>query len=188
MRRRYAFSIVELVVAIAIIAILAGILLPAVTKARAAGKRVACRAQLADLGRLFQMYLNDSKNKLPHVNPIPSLPEISGLPVTELLLPYTNGVRGGWKCPADSITRKIAGTPEGFETYFDREGISYLYSPMLAQLYAGKQLNDHPLYRAGKQNILAIFYEFEPFHARQKTLGSMNYLFADMHVGDLATE
>jgi hypothetical protein len=178
----------ELLVVIVILAVLIGILLPVVSKARTAGKRVACRAQLSDMGRLFQMYLNDSRNKLPHVNPVPSLKTIAGPPVTELLMKYTRDVQRGWKCPADQIKRRMEGAPEGFETYFDREGISYLYNPHLALLYAGKQLNDHPLYRAGKQNILAIFYEFEAFHGPENTLGSMNYLFADMHVGDLATE
>src|SRR5688572_18946775 len=160
---RRAFSLVELMVACAIVGILAAVALPAMSKARTAGKRVACRAQLADIGRLFQMYLNDSRTKLPHVNPIPSLrepdgtPVMNGLSVVELLARYTKDVRRAWKCPSDAITRKISGTAEGFATYFDREGISYLYNPKLSQDYAGKQLNDHPLYRAGKQNQLAIF-------------------------------
>ena len=181
-------------VACAVIAVLIGIALPVIGKARTAGKRVACRAQLGDIGRLFQMYINDSRNKLPHVNPIPSLrepdgkPVMNGLSVVELLARYTKDVRAGWRCPSDAITRKIPGTAEGFATYFEREGISYLYNPKLSQDFAGKQLNDHPQYRAGKQNQLAVFWEFEPFHGRENTLGSMNYLFADMHVGDLGNE
>jgi prepilin-type N-terminal cleavage/methylation domain-containing protein len=192
--RRRAFSLVELMVAIAVIGVLVAIVMPVVGKVRTASKRVACRAQLGDVGRLFQMYLNDSRNKLPHVNPIPSLrnadgtPVLDGLSVVELLARYTKDVTRGWRCPADAITRKIPGTPEGFATYFEREGISYVYNPTLAQLYAGKQLNDHPFYRQGKQNMLAVFWEFEPFHGRENTLGSMNYLFADMHVGDLGNE
>ena len=194
MFRRNGFSLVELMVACAVIAVLVGIALPVIGKVRTSGRRVACRAQLGDIGRLFQMYLNDSRNKLPHVNSIPSLrnadgtPVMTGLSVVELLARYTKDVRAGWRCPADAITRRIEGTPEGFETYFDREGISYLYNPRLAQEFAGKQLNDHPLYRAGQQNRLSIFWEFEPFHGRENTLGSMNYLFADMHVGDLGNE
>src|SRR5688572_16310792 len=68
-----AFSLVELLVVVGIIAILIGILLPVVTKARVAAQRVACRAQLADVNRLFQMYLNDSRSRLPRVNTLPSL-------------------------------------------------------------------------------------------------------------------
>jgi prepilin-type N-terminal cleavage/methylation domain-containing protein/prepilin-type processing-associated H-X9-DG protein len=187
-RRTAGFSLVELMVVCAVLAILIAILLPVLGSARVASKRVSCRGQLSDIGRLFQMYLNDSRNKLPHVNPVPTLSMIPGIPAPELLAKYSKDVRAGWKCPADRITRKIEGTPEGFETYFDREGISYLYNPMLAQLYAGQQLNDHPQYRQKKINQLAIFWEFEAFHGRENTLGSMNYLFADWHVGDLGNE
>lgn len=188
MHKSRAFSLPELLIVIAILGVLIGILMPVVAKARTASKRVACRAQLADIGRLFQMYLNDSKNRLPHVNPIPSLTALHGIPITELLERYTRNIRTGWKCPADRITQKIPGTIDGFETYFEREGLSYFYNPRLAFDFAGKQLNDHPFYRMGKQNMLAVFYEFDNFHGPENTLGSMNYLFADMHVGDLANE
>lgn len=189
MQSRRAFTVTELLVVIGIIAVLMAILIPVVSRARIAGNRVACRANLSDIGRQFQMYLNDSRNRLPWVNPIPSMtPPIPGKPVTEVFAPYVKGATGGWRCPSDAITKTFSGTPPGFQTYFEREGISYFYNPQLALLYAGKQLNDHPLYRNKKQNQLMIFYEFEPFHGAAGTNGSMNYLFADMHVGDLANE
>jgi prepilin-type N-terminal cleavage/methylation domain-containing protein len=183
------FTLTEILVVVTIIGVLLGVTLPIVSNARGASRRVACRAQLADIGRLFQMYLNDSKGRLPWVNPIPSLqPPLEGKSITELLKGYTKDVSIGWKCPSDTIRRKINGTPEGFQTYFDREGISYLYNPQLAFRYPGKQINDTRLYRDKQQNRLPIFWEFEPFHGRENTLGSMNYLFADMHVGDLGSE
>lgn len=185
MLSRRGFSLPELLVVIAVLAILIGILLPVVGNARTAGKRIACRAQLSDMGRLFQMYLNDSKNKLPWVNPVPSLPELEGMPITELLQKYTKDVRAGWKCPADRITRNIPGTQEGFESYFEREGISYLYNPHLAQLFPGRELNDHPLYRDKEPNLLWLFKDFDSFHAPRVMNGSCNYLFADWHVSDL---
>ncbi len=49
MSSRKAFSLPELLTVIAVIAVLVGIMLPVVGKARSASKRVACRAQLSDI-------------------------------------------------------------------------------------------------------------------------------------------
>ena len=48
--RRRAFSLVELLVVIGIIGVLIGILLPATAKARREARKVACKAQLANIG------------------------------------------------------------------------------------------------------------------------------------------
>src|SRR5882724_3406423 len=72
-RRLRAFTLVELLVVVGIIAVLIGILLPTLSKARAASKRVACAAELRDIGNLFSMYLNDNKQRIPRVNPMPSV-------------------------------------------------------------------------------------------------------------------
>src|SRR5688500_4905484 len=173
--RRHAFSLVELLVVVGIIAILIGILLPVVTKARVAAQRVACRAQLADINRLFQMYLNDSRSRLPRVNTLPSLaPPLNDAPsIVQLLEPYTKTATAVWRCPSDRIITETPGTPPGFGTYFDREQSSYRYNPMLSALYAGQQLNDTPMYQQGKQDLLAIFFDYEPFHGRPNTRGAM---------------
>src|SRR5205814_1092742 len=143
MRKRHencGFTLVELLIVIGILTVLIGILLPVSVKARAAGNRVTCRGHLSDIGKLFQMYLNDSKGKLPQwLNPIPSEnpPVLPGRAAPEIFDPYAKGVRDGWRCPSDSITREMANTPAGFETYFDREGLSYFYNPQLRAFFAG---------------------------------------------------
>jgi prepilin-type N-terminal cleavage/methylation domain-containing protein len=192
MERRRAFTLVELLVVIAILAVVIGLLFPLLSRTRAAGNRVACRANLADIGRMFQMYLNDSKNHLPCIQTLPSVqppvPPETGKPATVVLEPYTKTAKKVWKCPADKITINTPGAPDGFETYFERDGLSYFYNAQLSINYAGQQINDTHLYRSNNQNQLRIFNDFEPFHGTVNTNGSCNYLFADMHVGDLANE
>ena len=58
-----AFTLVELVVAFTIIGILAGLLLPALAKARA--NRTNCVNNVAQIGKAFMGFSNDNNNRLP---------------------------------------------------------------------------------------------------------------------------
>lgn len=183
------FTLVELLVTIGVIALLIGLLMPVLAKAREKGNQTVCMGQLRDIGALFQMYLTDSKNRLPRVNTMPSVqPPLNTAPsIVELLSPHIKGSTKVFQCRSDRIKQPSAGAPSGFETYYEREGSSYMYNPMLSSMYAGHQINDTSLYKAGKQNLQVIMNDYEAFHAKPGTPGSMNYLFADFHVGDLAT-
>src|SRR6476619_1294314 len=60
-----AFTLVELLVVIGIIALLISILLPALGKARQQAKTVQCLSNLRQMGMGWQLYLNQSKGRLP---------------------------------------------------------------------------------------------------------------------------
>jgi prepilin-type N-terminal cleavage/methylation domain-containing protein len=66
--RRHAFTLVELLVVIGIIAVLVSILLPSLNRARQTAIATKCLNNVKQLTMANQMYLNEYKGKLPFTN------------------------------------------------------------------------------------------------------------------------
>ncbi len=60
-----AFTLVELLVTLAIIALLGALLLPALMKARGSGSLAACTSNLSQVGKAFGMYTDDYDGARP---------------------------------------------------------------------------------------------------------------------------
>ena len=80
---------IELLVVIAIIAILAALLLPALNRAKASAKSVACKSNLRQIGIALKLYVDDFEKYSP-VN----------LPFPDSLLPYLSSNANLFICPS----------------------------------------------------------------------------------------
>ncbi len=63
-----AFSLIELLVVLGIIAILLGILLPTITRVRLHAQQLQCMAKLRQVGYAFTMYANANQGRYPPYN------------------------------------------------------------------------------------------------------------------------
>lgn len=62
---RKGFTLIELLVVLGVIAVLVGILLPALSAARRSARSIACLSQMRQIGMATTLYAHDHQDKLP---------------------------------------------------------------------------------------------------------------------------
>jgi prepilin-type N-terminal cleavage/methylation domain-containing protein len=103
-RKCRAFTLVELLVVIGIIAVLVGILLPALNKARRAAATVQCSSNMKQLAQAIIMYTNANKGRLP-----PSQ-------IKDATANPTSPYKYGWWWPTELVRQKYIKAPLAYDT------------------------------------------------------------------------
>lgn len=103
MKRHRAFALIELLVVIATIALLMGILMPSLQRARKMAQATVCRSNLKQWGLIFHMYAQDNSSRLPQSIAGGSLTAQQAYWIMETLSYYSN--RKIRLCPSTKIVR-----------------------------------------------------------------------------------
>ena len=191
MQSRRAFTIIELLVSIAIIAILAALLFPVFSQAKRSAKSVGCFENLRQLSKSVFLYAGDYDDLLPY-GPGPAAQslvneglllggpsysdQISLLPAVNTLLGPYGAKPALWICPEDSISGYLSSGRK--RTWHEQTGSSYQFCDYYA-------LNRVSLTGAADPTKSLLFYDIEPFHGPQpRVSGSalVNCVFFDGHI------
>lgn len=127
MNRKTAFTLIELLIVIAIIAVLAAILFPVFASAKGAAKKTTALSNIAQIGKASAMYLADHDDHLPFR--FPGQPAWLGYGVIiftigpnqgfgQLYNPYIKDSQV-WYSPADRLTEK------GYTSFCFNEQLSF---------------------------------------------------------------
>ena len=188
----------EVLAVITIIAVLTGLVFPAVNKVRSKARLVECNNNLQQLGIAFSTYTAEYQDMFPVAAMMPSVSSTNP-PIAEVLLSYVGENENAFRCPSDIKAESCySSSNSSGRTFFETEGCSYEYASMLSGTKVGMQRGPANMSSAKR----VVMFDYECFH-RESSVYSVsqdesgsdslsvaskgsakNYLFADWHVSD----
>ncbi len=167
------FTLVELLVVIAVIGILASLLLPVMSKAKAGALGTQCLSNLRQLGVGLQLFVDQNNQRMPTMydRPVSTNTFMTNFPSSpDRVLSNFVGSAQVWKCPSDD------------QMLFQQTGSSYAWNVLV-----NGQAEDRfrILTLNLKSHQVPLFFDKESFHRARGEDKAVNYLYADGHIKNL---
>ncbi|MCW3097603.1 MAG: hypothetical protein JWL77_3221 [Chthonomonadaceae bacterium] len=184
--KRCGFTLVELLIVLAIAAVLAGLLAPVLIQARSQAQQDVCLSNVRQLGLAVNLYAADYDGLMPYAPDAYSKKAVTGghelygdpldaliaeLPdVRTLLKPYKANLVL-YHCPSDHLSAQTQDLFLGSASWYQWCGSSYSYPDRYA-------LKSYALAGFPLPAETMLFYDQQPFHHDER----MGVAFVDMHV------
>ena len=154
--RRGSFTLVELLITIGIIALLAGLLIPAAGRARETARWAGCLSNLKQIGAGLELYGQANRFCLPTC--CGSQDPAAGPTIREVLLPNLSGSEDLFRCPSDA-------------EYAERRGGSYDWNTL-----ANGQKMDEKTLRI-LDFSMPVMGDYDNFHGDTGEKNAKNWLY-----------
>jgi len=166
-----AFSLIELLVTIAIIGILAALILPALSRAKESGRATFCQSNLHQIGLALQIYVGESKNRMPTMYDQSAGTNFqTNLATINVVLSNQLGSLQVLCCPSDNAQ------------VFQQTGSSYAWNNLVNGQDADHLQVFATAYALAK---IPLMFDKQSFHLLLGTNRAVNYLYADGHIKNL---
>jgi prepilin-type N-terminal cleavage/methylation domain-containing protein/prepilin-type processing-associated H-X9-DG protein len=164
-----AFTLVELLVTIAVIALLAALLMPALGRSKESGRVAVCQSNLHQIGIALQLYVGDNRNIMPTMHDF-----LVGATTNEdtinIVLAASLGSTQVLRCPSD------------LQHLFEQTGSSYSWNPLVNGQNADQL---HIMNLSLAMTKIPLVFDKEKFHAVLGPKHAVNYLYADGHIKNI---